>query len=295
NAANTFKYYRRDPPNPAAIANDSATALTTPNVEPNQPAIANDSATVLATHPPLVNDPNVEPNPRQLGQRRRRARERVERLVHPLSETHAVVHPGQDTPNPPAITNDSIIALATHPPLVVDPNVEPNQPAIANDSATTLMTHPPFANEPNVEPNPRQLGQRRRRARERVERLSSLACNPAALTLGKSTLELTFHDAVEAQLTPKKLYPNPVNAFDSSEFSGFHTDLSLSVASDIDHHHIMLISRQKKLIRWIDAIEDEAISPCKIVGEDEDELSGQFGGVTIRHSITSSILRLGLQ
>ncbi|GAB2286817.1 hypothetical protein Dimus_021210, partial [Dionaea muscipula] len=120
---------------------------------------------------------------------------------------------------------------------------------------------------------------------------AALQLFPAALTLGKSTLELTFHDAVEAQLPPKKLYPNPVNAVDSSEFSGFHTDLSLSVslmvlmnnvvingfehigrnflrwhnrknspvdvvvvndsggvknvALDIDHHHIMLISRQK--------------------------------------------------
>ncbi|GAB2301475.1 hypothetical protein Dimus_035497, partial [Dionaea muscipula] len=168
----------RDTLNPAAIANDSATALTThpplvidPNVEPNQPAIANDSATVLTTHPPLVNDPNVEPNPRQLGQRRRRARERVERLVHPLSETHAVVRPGQDTSDPLAIANDSTIALATHPPLVVDPNVEPNEPAIAYDSTTALTTHPPLVNDPNVEPNPRQLGQRRRRARERVKRL----------------------------------------------------------------------------------------------------------------------------
>ncbi|GAB2297567.1 hypothetical protein Dimus_031662, partial [Dionaea muscipula] len=59
----------------------------------------------------------------------------------------------------------------THPPLVIDPNVQPNQPAIANDSATVLATHPPLGNDPNVEPNPRQLGQRRRRARERVERL----------------------------------------------------------------------------------------------------------------------------
>ncbi|GAB2292230.1 hypothetical protein Dimus_026479, partial [Dionaea muscipula] len=101
NTANSFQYYRRDTLNPAAIANDSATALTThpplvidPNVEPNELAIAYDSATALTTHPPLVNDPNVEPNPRQLGQRRRRARERVERLVAPLSETRAVVHHG---------------------------------------------------------------------------------------------------------------------------------------------------------------------------------------------------------
>ncbi|GAB2299774.1 hypothetical protein Dimus_033829 [Dionaea muscipula] len=56
-----------------------------------------------------------------------------------------------------------------------------------------------------------------------------------------------------------------------------------------------VFSNLQKLIRWIDAIEDEAISPCKIVGEDEDGLSSQFGGVTIRHSITSSILRVGLQ
>ncbi|GAB2292651.1 hypothetical protein Dimus_026888, partial [Dionaea muscipula] len=77
----------------------------------------------------------------------------------------------QDTPDPLAIANDSTIALETHPPLAVDPNVEPNEPTIAYDSATALMTHPPLVNDPNVEPNPRQLGQRRRRARERVERL----------------------------------------------------------------------------------------------------------------------------
>ncbi|GAB2275377.1 hypothetical protein Dimus_010137, partial [Dionaea muscipula] len=59
-------------------------------------------------------------------------------LFFPWNAANTFQYCRQDTPNPLAIANDLTIALATHPPLAVDPNVEPNELAIAYDSTNRI-------------------------------------------------------------------------------------------------------------------------------------------------------------